>query len=87
MVVIHDQPDTIQAVAIMFALMLLWTRGFAMDLGAADSVISFFTQPWALIAYFLIMFRADFFFKWFPGSVIYFTAGIVLFLVLKAGGT
>ncbi|MFH0972278.1 MAG: hypothetical protein V1835_06990, partial [Candidatus Micrarchaeota archaeon] len=62
-----------------------WSRMYAMDLGPAEAVVNFFSQPWAIAAYIMVMLVPNFFFRVLPGSLVYFVVGIILVLALKSG--
>ncbi len=81
----HDQEEPIYAVALLFALLLIMARAFAMDIPISSAIVGFFLQPWALVAFTLVLLAPNFFFRWFPGSIATFVAGLILFLALRAG--
>lgn len=85
MTVLHHHPDPIQMVSILFCLLLIFGRGYAMDLSPADAVVNLFSYPWPIFAFGLVMLAPAVFFKYFPGSLAFFVAGFILFLALKAG--
>ncbi|MFH0971332.1 MAG: hypothetical protein V1835_02075 [Candidatus Micrarchaeota archaeon] len=85
MTVLHHHADPIQMVSILFALLLITSRGFALDLPAADAVSDFFSYPWPIIAFSMVMLAPVVFFRYFPGSMVFFISGLILFLALRAG--
>jgi hypothetical protein len=85
----HGDPEPMITVVtiILFAWMLTVVFGYSVDLGPADAVVGFFSQPRPFVVYAILLIAPVFFFKYLQGSMVMFVAGVILFLSLKAGVT
>jgi hypothetical protein len=85
----HGDPEPMITVVtlILLAWLLMTFFGYARGEDAVGGLLDFFGNPRVFFIYAAALLAPIWFFKYFPGTLPMFIASLILFLVLRAGGS